>query len=124
MACADMHDLHKRLETREVAALMHWPVWKARRWLKGSGSALKPGGRYYTTLARLLEHFPDVAGRYLAQAEARLSWAHELARQERRINSAERRIRALEGALRSLRRERRNAAQNSRRGRKMQVCAA
>lgn len=117
-------ELHRMMEAREVAALLDWPIWKARRWLKASGAGVKPGGRYYTTLARLLEHFPDVGLKHLEQAEARLSWAHELARQESRLSSAERRIRALEAALRTLRKERRNQAQRARRMRKTQLSVA
>jgi hypothetical protein len=51
----------KLIMAHDVARLMDWPTWKARRWLKATGAGEKRGSRYVTTLAKLLAHFPEVA---------------------------------------------------------------
>ena len=46
-------------DTSEVAKMIGLSTEQARYWLKREGAARKRGGRYYTTLARLMSAFPE-----------------------------------------------------------------
>jgi hypothetical protein len=57
--------LPQLLTAADVASLMRnrdgtpWPTWKARRWLRKTGAAELRGGRWVTTLERLIARFPE-----------------------------------------------------------------
>jgi hypothetical protein len=53
----------------EVAKLMRFPVWKARRWMQRQGIAEKRHGTIVTTLDRIGANFPELFGRYRLEAD-------------------------------------------------------
>lgn len=46
-------------ETKDVAALLGLSTDQARYWLKREGAVRKRGGRYYTTIERIVSAFPE-----------------------------------------------------------------
>ncbi len=46
-------------DTAEVAKMIGLTTEKARYWLKREGVVRKRGGRYYTTISRLMSAFPE-----------------------------------------------------------------
>lgn len=52
----------------DIAKLLGWPTWRARRWLVSSGAGSKRCGRWVTTLGKLGEHFPEVLALIAEQA--------------------------------------------------------
>lgn len=121
-------NLHKPMGTSEVAALLNWPAWRARRWLKKEGAvvqrastrAKKRGGHYRTTLAKLMQHFPELGLERQEALQERVGFAAELQAMERRTEAMERRLRALEATLKRMRSDRRKTLRKHRIGRKVQ----
>jgi hypothetical protein len=91
------------MKVSEVAALLDWPTWRARRWLRANGAAAKRGGVYVTTLRKLVERFPEVGLAGLAKMEERVGYAGEIDRLSRQVDSLAARLREAEKFIRAQR---------------------
>ena len=51
----------KILFAADIAKLLDWPTWKAKRWMQRTGCGTKRGKLWITTPTMLREHFPEAA---------------------------------------------------------------
>jgi hypothetical protein len=51
----------KILFAADIAKLLGWPTWRAKRWMKSTGCGRKRGKLWITTPELLRAHFPEAA---------------------------------------------------------------
>lgn len=99
-------DPSRRVYTEEVAVMRNISLWRARRWLRLHGVAMRDAKRgYYIRLGDLLLLCGDaVAPETVAQ---RLDFGGELRAFARRVETLEREVRKIKSAARKRRAQRR-----------------
>lgn len=56
---------------KEVADILGWTNYRARRWLKSAGALVQRGDKLVTTPEKLRDSFPELWEQYMSMAEDR-----------------------------------------------------
>lgn len=102
------------LETDHVMSVTGWPRWRVIHWMRSTGAGEKHRRRWFTTLERLLVHFPPAAHAAMAaaaekakktSAQSAMTVESRMALMASKIESNTRRTRSLEREVRKNRSE-------------------